>query len=125
MATLEQFMHKQYLNLETFRKDGESMKTPVWFVQEEERLYVRTVDRSGKVKRIHNNSQINVAVCKVDGTLLGEWVPAQARCVKEPTVDKKVSRLINKKYGLLSIILSINSRLHHTQHAILEIKLSE
>jgi PPOX class probable F420-dependent enzyme len=125
MTALEQLERQQYLNLETFRKSGESMKTPVWFVKEAEKLYIRTIDGSGKVKRVHNNGHVNVAACKVDGTLLSEWMPAQARHVKEPDVDKEVARLINKKYGLIGIILSLNSRLRHTRHAILEIMLIE
>ncbi len=28
------FDHQQYLNLETFRKNGAGVKTPVWFVED-------------------------------------------------------------------------------------------
>lgn len=125
MDKLEQFKHQQYINLETFRRNGEGMKTPVWFVQDGETLFVRTVDESGKVKRIRNNGHVNVALCKMDGGLLSEWIPAQARRVADPTVEKEVAHLIYKKYSLMGILLSINSRLRHTHYAILEIKLSE
>ena len=125
MDKLEQFKHQQYINLETFRRNGEGMKTPVWFVQDGKTLFVRTVDESGKVKRIRNNGHVNVALCKMDGGLLSEWIPAQARSVADPSVDKKVARLIYKKYSLMGILLSINSRLRHAHYAILEIKLSE
>jgi len=33
MNSLEQFSKMKYLNLETFRKSGQGMQTPVWFVQ--------------------------------------------------------------------------------------------
>lgn len=33
--SIEQFNSHQYLNLETFRKDGWGVKTPVWFVRED------------------------------------------------------------------------------------------
>ncbi len=125
MDKLEQFKHQQYINLETFRRNGEGMKTPVWFVQDGKTLFVRTVDESGKVKRIRNNGHVNVALCKMDGGLLSEWIPAQARRVADPTVEKEVAHLIYKKYSLMGILLSINSRLRHTHYAILEIKLSE
>ena len=39
MTPFEKFTRQQYLNLETFRRNGESMKTPVWFVQDEKTLY--------------------------------------------------------------------------------------
>ncbi len=125
MDKLEQFKHQQYINLETFRRNGEGMKTPVWFVQDGKTVFVRTVDESGKVKRIRNNGHVNVALCKMDGGLLSEWIPAQARRVADPTVEKEVAHLIYKKYSLMGILLSINSRLRHTHYAILEIKLSE
>ena len=61
MKSLDQFQKQKYLNLETFRKSGESMRTPVWFVQDGESLYVHTVANSGKVKRIRNNGRVNIA----------------------------------------------------------------
>ena len=79
MKSLDQFQKQKYLNLETFRKNGESMKTPVWFVQDGETIYVQTVANSGKVKRIRNNGRVNIAPCKMDGTPAGTWVPANAR----------------------------------------------
>lgn len=45
----EQFKNQNYINLETFRKSGEGVKTPVWFVQERDSLYVRY--RSGYLPR--------------------------------------------------------------------------
>jgi len=49
------FTSQQYLNLETFRKNGAAVKTPVWFVQDGDAIFVRTLANSGKVKRIRNN----------------------------------------------------------------------
>jgi hypothetical protein len=119
---LEQFANQKFLNLETFRKSGESKKTPVWFTQDGRTLYVRTVDNSGKVKRIRNNGSVNIAPCKVDGVLVGEWVPAQARQVRDPQIDQKVGRLIGKKYGLMAAILALRSKFRRNEYAILEIK---
>jgi uncharacterized protein len=125
MNQLEQFSNQKFLNLETFRKNGEGMKTPVWFTQEGRTLFVRTVDGSGKVKRVHNNGRVNVAPCAVDGKLLGEWVPAQAQHIHDPAVANKVASLITKKYGLMDMILAIRSRFRRNAYAILEIRLIE
>jgi PPOX class probable F420-dependent enzyme len=125
MSPLEQFANQKFLNLETFRKNGEGVKTPVWFTQDGKTLYVRTVDGSGKVKRVHNSGRVNVAPCAVDGKLLGEWVPAQSRHVHEPAIDKKVADLILKKYGLMGLILAIRSGFRRSTYAILEIKIIE
>lgn len=125
MKTLEAFQQQQYLNLETFRKSGLGVKTPVWFVQDGEILFVRTVANSGKVKRIRNNPQVNIAPCKVDGTLLGDWVPALARELKDQESERKVERLLDKKYGLMKKMFALLSALQRRKGTILEIKVGE
>lgn len=125
MKTLEAFEQQQYLNLETFRKSGLGVKTPVWFVQDGEILFVRTVANSGKVKRIRNNPQVNVAPCKVDGALLGDWVPALARELKDQESERKVERLLDKKYGLMKKMFALLSALQRRKDTILEIKVGE
>ena len=124
MNSLEQFSKKKYLNLETFRKSGESMQTPVWFVQAGETIYVHTVANSGKVKRIRNNGRVNIAPCKMDGKLIGSWVPAQAREITDTEVSIVADRLLDKKYGLLKKIFSNRRASKGVQDIILEIKIS-
>jgi uncharacterized protein len=122
MTHFDSWMKQQYLNLETFRKNGVSVKTPVWFVQEGDVLYVRTAANSGKVKRIRNGGRVNIAPCRGDGALLGEWVPAQACEVKDKEVDRKVDRLLDRKYGLMKKIIALASALRHSQYTVLEVK---
>jgi uncharacterized protein len=125
MKSLDQFSKKQYLNLETFRKNGDCMKTPVWFVQEGEILYVQTTANCGKVKRIRNNQRVNVAPCKMDGTPTGTWVPANAREITDVEISKKVNRLLDKKYGLMKKMFALSSTRQKRENTILEIMLSE
>ena len=72
------FTRQAYLNLETFRKSGAGVRTPVWFVQTGDTVYIRTAANSGKVKRIRNNHHVNIAPCKMNGDPLDEWLPALA-----------------------------------------------
>ena len=123
MNALDAFQNQQYLNLETFRKSGVGVKTPVWFVQDAESLLVRTVADSGKVKRVRNNASVNIAPCKVDGAVVGEWVPASAREIKEQETSRKVDRLLGKKYGLMKTMFSWMSALQRRKSTVLEIKL--
>jgi hypothetical protein len=118
---MQTFEKQQYLNLETFRKTGIGVKTPVWFVQDGERLYVRTVANSGKVKRIRRSGQVNIAPCKADGALLGDWVPATARELNDPEIDQKVDRLLDKKYGLVKSMFSIAAAIQGRKYTVLEI----
>jgi PPOX class probable F420-dependent enzyme len=121
---MEQFSKKKYLNLETFRKSGQAMRTPVWFVQDGEIFYVQTMANSGKVKRICNNCMVNIAPCKMDGKLIGSWVPAQARLVTDPTVSVHADHLLDKKYGLLKKMFSNQRASKGAQDIILEISIS-
>jgi PPOX class probable F420-dependent enzyme len=116
---------QKYLNLETFRKSGVGVKTPVWFVQDGEVLFVRTLADSGKVKRIRNNTQVNIAPCKMDGAVLAEWVPAAAREVTDPETDRMVDRLLDKKYGLLKKMFYLAEGSNGRKYTTLEMKVSE
>ncbi len=123
MTGLEQFARQKYLNLETFRRSGAGVRTPVWFAQEGERLFVITVADSGKVKRIRRDGQVNVAACKVDGRLTGTWVPATAREISDPQVRLQADRLLNKKYGLLKKFFDRQRSKSGAQDTLLEITL--
>lgn len=123
-SSLAQFSQQNYLNLESFRKNGLSVKTPVWFVQDGDTLYVRTVAGSGKVKRIRRNPQVNIAPCTGSGDLRGEWVSAQAREVSGE-IEKRVDSLLGRKYGLQKTLFALMSALRRDQYTILEIKVSE
>jgi PPOX class probable F420-dependent enzyme len=100
------FTGQKYLNLETFRKSGQGVKTPVWFAAEpsakldsnEAKLYVYTIGASGKVKRIRNNPHVNVAPCDMRGTLKGAWVPARAEILAGREAQQGM-QLLNKKYA--------------------------
>jgi PPOX class probable F420-dependent enzyme len=123
-SSLAQFSQQNYLNIESFRKNGLSVKTPVWFVQDGDMLYVRTIAGSGKVKRIRRNPQVNIAPCTGSGDLRGEWVSAQAREVSGE-IEKRVDSLLGRKYGLQKTLFALMSALRRDQYTILEIKVSE
>ena len=113
------------MNVETFRKNGKGVRTPVWFVQDGDTLYIRTIADSGKVKRIRSNPRVNLAPCRVDGELIGEWVPAIAHEVSDPLIDRKVDQLLGKKYGFIKTIFALSGAFNHRKYTILELKVSE
>jgi hypothetical protein len=99
------FAGNKYLNLETFKKNGEGVKTPIWFAADpsanlgssEAKLYAYTIGVSGKVKRIRNNPRVRIAPCDMRGRLLGEWVDARAEIVSGAEAKRGIE-LLNKKY---------------------------
>ena len=97
---LEQFEHQKYINLETFRKSGEGVKTPVWFVQDRNVFYVWTQADSWKAKRIRNNGKVKVVPSTASGEPLGEWVDAQATANASPDALKFTTDLMRNKYGM-------------------------
>ncbi len=106
MANLEMFKKEQYINVETFRKNGVGVKTPVWFVEVNGELCFATEPYSGKVKRMHNNAVVNVAPCKMDGTVTGEWVPASIRFMQGDEIQI-VDKQYSKKYGLMKTLFEL------------------
>jgi hypothetical protein len=119
------FEKQNYLNLETFRKSGVGVRTPVWFVRDEDVIFVLTSADSGKVKRIRNNARVNIAPCKMDGALLGDWVNAEAHEVTGEEIDRKINRLLDKKYGLMKKIFFRTSKREGRKYTILKLKVSE
>ena len=57
---LEQFHNQKYINFETYKKDGSPVRTPVWFVIDNDLLYVITREYTGKVKRLKNNQNVRI-----------------------------------------------------------------
>ncbi|MFT3892541.1 MAG: PPOX class F420-dependent oxidoreductase [Anaerolineales bacterium] len=100
---LKQFEGKSFLNLETFRKNGNGVKTPVWFTQDGETIYVRTVAGSGKVKRARNNGTSRIVPCEANGKVTGEWVAAEAVEVTDEQTAELVRRLLERKYGAVQV----------------------
>ena len=70
---LAPFADQKYLSLETFKKNGQGVKTPVWFVLHENALYAYTEADSWKVKRIRSNPRVRVAVCGMRGDITDVW----------------------------------------------------
>ncbi len=117
----ESFQDQKYLNLETFRKTGVGVKTPVWFAADPAndlsgsgaRLYAYTMGESGKVKRIRNSSRARVAPCNARGKVTGPWLEAQAEIITG-SESEHADALLNKKYWpwkqLLNFFGSLSSR---------------
>ncbi len=99
---LEQFAGQNYLSLETFKRNGEGVKTPVWFVQAGDVLYVYTDADSWKVRRIRNNPRVRVAVCTVRGRVTGPGVDMKASFV-DGHERHAADALLNRKYFLKRI----------------------
>jgi PPOX class probable F420-dependent enzyme len=95
------FEGQKYLSLETFRKNNEGVRTPVWFAAEKGSatavLYIYTIGETGKVKRIRNNPLVRIAPCDIRGNVTGEFVEARAEILSGGAAAHGVE-LLNRKY---------------------------
>jgi uncharacterized protein len=117
------FEGERYLNLETYRKTGASVRTPVWFAiapdtqrSDAPKLYVYSTTTSGKAKRLRRSNVVKVAPCNMRGTVTGQWVDGRAEIVTGDDFDRGM-RLLDRKYrpwkqllGLFSRVFSPNQR---------------
>jgi PPOX class probable F420-dependent enzyme len=106
---VSQFRRKKYICIESYRKNGQPVKTPVWFVEENGVLYVHTSDDTGKVKRIRRNPKVRIAVCNFRGNPKGDWTNAKAELMPASKVDT-YHPLIIKKYGLMAKLVRFMDR---------------
>jgi PPOX class probable F420-dependent enzyme len=90
---------QRYISLGTFRKSGAKVATPVWFGEDGDKLYVMTLSKMGKTKRIRNNPQVTVAPCTIRGKVTGPEVAALAR-ILQPEEQAHARQTINRKYLL-------------------------
>ena len=115
------FANQPFINVETFRKKGQGVQTPVWFVEDNGTLYVRTVENSFKVKRIRNSPRVRVMPCDVRGGPKGEWVDGTTRFATADE-DKRVGQLLTKKYGFQKVMFEVMSRLQGRMYTTFAIK---
>jgi uncharacterized protein len=118
--TLAQFDGHKYISLETFKKNGLGVKTPVWFVVHNDALYVYTEADSWKVKRIRNNSRVRVAVCNVRGDVKGQWFDGTASIVDG---DERLAadKLLDRKY-FLKVIFNVLTKINRHKRAMIKIE---
>jgi PPOX class probable F420-dependent enzyme len=102
MAVPSEIHGQKYISLGTFRKSGEAINTPVWFGEENDRLYVMTSSRLGKVKRLRNNPNVKVAACTIRGKITGPEFAGVARTLPAEE-HRRARKTINRKYWMAAV----------------------
>jgi PPOX class probable F420-dependent enzyme len=118
-----QFSNEKYINLETYRKNGQAVQTPVWFVIDGRILYIRTDMSSGKVKRAKNNPRVRITPCNIRGQPKGKWMDGEMRMASITSESEKANQLLNKKYGLKGRIIRTFNRLRNTTPIVFSIQI--
>jgi PPOX class probable F420-dependent enzyme len=124
-AELETLDHHRYISLATFRRSGDTVKTPVWFAKHGGRIYVFTAAGSGKVKRLRNDERIRAAPCGPRGRLRGKWIEGWARRIEDPAIERAAYAALLAKYGWQMRVTNFLSKCtgRIEERAILELEL--
>ncbi|HEY0606607.1 MAG TPA: PPOX class F420-dependent oxidoreductase [Herpetosiphonaceae bacterium] len=111
---------QEFMNLTTFRKNGQPVPTPVWFAHDGDCLYVMTVDNTGKIKRVRNSSRVQVGPSDRRGTPTGPLAEGTARIL--PSAEaRRANALLNQKYGWMKRVFDLFQKIRSTQRVYLEI----
>ena len=99
MATSTPLDNEAYVSLETFKKDGSGVKTPVWVAPQGGKLVVGTGGSTFKVKRLRNNPRVRLAACDARGKKIrGPWHEGTARVLPSSEAPRAEAAL-NQRYG--------------------------
>lgn len=109
MNPLEEIDSSKCISLETYKKNNQAIRTPVWFVIKEDLIYVVTRDKTGKVKRLKKNQNVKIAACTFRGKITSRWFEGTARILTESQTKEAVKGR-DKKYGFMAKVAKFFSK---------------
>jgi PPOX class probable F420-dependent enzyme len=89
----------RYVNLLSFKRDGNGVETPVWAAPLDGKIVIYSAGDSYKVKRIRRNPKIRIARCNVRGKLLGPWLDGTCAIVEDRAHQERIMDALMRKYG--------------------------
>jgi uncharacterized protein len=107
---LSRFEGEKVISLETYRRNGEPVRTPVWFLELNGIIYVHTDDSTGKVRRIKRNPRVRIAPSHFRGKPKSDYVDASAELETNPLTVEQYRSLIYRKYGLQGSLTTFMQR---------------
>ena len=93
---------EKFVSLTTFKRNGDTVASPMWIVRDGERLSVWTPAGAWKVKRIGRNPRITLTACGRTGKVRAGQ-PAfggTAEVITDPAEVARTESLVKRKYGL-------------------------
>ena len=114
---------EKYISVETFRKDGTGVSTPLWFVEMNGEIFFYTLEESGKVKRLRRNARVRVAPCDMRGRVHGDWKEGTARFADKEE-SARAYTLLNQKYGWQRALLNFFSHFSKKTRTVVAIRVA-
>lgn len=104
IASLAPFVRQKAVLLTTYRRDGTPVGTAVNIVVEGDHAFVRSWETAGKIKRIRNNPEVEIAPSTMSGKPTGPAIRARARMLSG-TESEHAGKLIARKHPILQGVL--------------------
>jgi len=104
--------------LETRKRDGSWVATPVNPLVEDDHVFFRTWHTSGKAKRLRNFAEVRFAPSSASGRPTGPWLRGHATLLDDEG-SAHAAALINRRYPVLqgvAVRLYHRLRRYHTLH---------
>ena len=126
MTAFDALSRARYVNLETFRKNGTGVQTPVWVAPDGDDLVIFTNGDSYKVKRLRRNSAVRIAECGVRGALKGPWHEGTGTLVENEAGKSSALRALRKKYGWQMLLADWGGRIRGSKKnwAVIAVRLN-
>ena len=116
---------EHYVSLATFRRNGKAVPTPVWLARHNDRFYLFSESKAGKVKRIRANPAVRLAACGSTGKVTSDWLNAEARVLTDARLIDAALVALRRKYGWQMIVTTFFSKLfgRYRNRAYIEIRI--
>jgi PPOX class probable F420-dependent enzyme len=112
----------RFIELVTFRRNGEPVGTPVLFATDGDRLLVRTAHDAGKLKRLRHTSDVELAPSDQRGRRLGPSVRGHARILAPDAVEPALA-LLHRKHRIAGPLFTAFRHLRGKRDVIIEVEL--
>ncbi|MFL6461870.1 MAG: PPOX class F420-dependent oxidoreductase [Nitrososphaeraceae archaeon] len=103
---MSQFLNNKYINIETYEKNGQAVRTPVWFIVDNSKIYSS------------NNPHVRVAPYDARGRPRDKWVDGEIR-IANSSESEQANRLLNQKYGLQGRLVRTFNKLRKTRPIVI------
>ena len=101
---LARFVRQKTVLVTTYRRDGRPVSTPVSLAVDGDHAYLRSFEKAGKTRRLHNNPRVEVAPSTARGRPTGPAIQATARRLQGAEA-RRAARLLAAKHPLLHGVL--------------------
>ena len=113
----------RYLNLESFRRDGTGVRTPLWFAPSADGavFYIYSVADSFKIKRLRRTPRCRIAACTMRGVPTGPWLDATATILAGEAAAAGMA-LLDRRYWPWKQMLGLAARLRPAPRAVVALR---